>query len=167
VREFLDSFLLVIVQIFLLAGLFGLIVPVFPGLLVMWLAVLGYGILAGWTTLGVILFILITVIVIAGMLVDNVLMSVGARKGGASWGSILLGLVAGVLGTIFFPPIGGIIAAPLAVLLLEYGRRGNWDSAWRALRGLATGWGASFIVRFLLGLVVMLLWWIWVWRNGI
>jgi uncharacterized protein YqgC (DUF456 family) len=31
----------------MLVGLFGLIVPVFPGLVVMWLAALGYGVASG------------------------------------------------------------------------------------------------------------------------
>jgi hypothetical protein len=102
---------------------------------------------------------------VAGSLADNLMMGAGARQGGASWGTILVALAAGVLGTVFFPPIGGIIAAPLAVLVLEYVRLRDWKKAWQALRGLATGWGLSFIVRFVIGFVMMGLWWLWVWQG--
>lgn len=161
----LDISIFGLTQIFMLVGLFGLVIPVFPGVVVMWLAALGYGIVTGFSTLGIVIFVILTLLMLAGVTVDNVLMGVGARKGGASWLSIGVALVAGVLGTIFFPPIGGIIAAPLSVLLIEYLRVGDIDKAWQALRGLATGWGLSFIARFGIGIVIMGLWWLWVWKG--
>lgn len=151
-------------QLFVLVGLFGLIVPVFPGLVVMWLAILGYGIANGFASPGLALFIIITLLMLAGTTVDNVMMGLGAKKGGASWQTIIAALVAGVLGTILLPPIGGIIAAPGAIYLLEYLRLQDKQKAWEALRGLATGWGLSFVVRFLIGVLMMILWWVWVWR---
>jgi hypothetical protein len=76
----------------------------------------------------------------------------------------LIALLAGVLGTILIPPLGGIIAAPAAVYLLEYLRVRDSQRAWLALKGLATGWGLSFVIRFIIGVVIMLLWWFWVWQ---
>jgi uncharacterized protein YqgC (DUF456 family) len=160
--EFLGVWL---VQIMLLVGLVGLILPIFPGLVVMWLGTLAYGVMYGWSTLGIVLFVIITALVIAGSLVDNVLMAAGTRQGGASWTTVLAAMAAGLIGTLAFPPIGGFIAAPLAVLALEYYRLKDWDLAWKALRGMAAGWGLSFVVRFLIGLLVMGLWWLWVWRG--
>jgi hypothetical protein len=164
-ESWVDILVFGLVQLFLLVGLVGLVVPVFPGLLVMWLAGLGYGIAKGFDAVGVVIFILISLLAFAGSLVDNLMMGVGARRGGASWVTILVALTAGILGTIIFPPIGGIIAAPLAVLGLEYLRLRDWKQAWQALRGLATGWGLSFVVRFAIGLLIMGLWWGWVWAN--
>jgi uncharacterized protein YqgC (DUF456 family) len=163
--EFLNVSVIAIVQIFLLVGLFGLLVPLFPGLLVMWLALLGYGVASGFSTLGIVLFVVITLLAIGASLADNILMGVGARKGGASWWTIGAALVAGVLGTVLFPPIGGLIASPAVVLVLEYQRLGDWQKAWQALRGLAVGWGISFVFRFLAGLVIIGLWWLWVWKG--
>jgi uncharacterized protein YqgC (DUF456 family) len=153
-------------QFFMLVGLFGLVVPIYPGLVVMWLAALGYGIATSFdSTLGIVLFIVLTILMIVGSLIDNLLMGVGARRGGAAWSTILAALLAGVIGTLAFPPFGGIIAAPLSVVLIQYLRLRDLQKAWDALRGLATGWGLSFIVRFLIGLVMMGLWWIWVWKG--
>jgi uncharacterized protein YqgC (DUF456 family) len=152
-------------QVIMLVGLFGLIVPVFPGTVVIWLAALGYGVVTGFHTLGIVLFVIITILMLVGTLVDNLFMGAGARKGGASWTTIIVALLAGVLGTLLFPPIGGLIAAPLAILLLEYTRTGDMQQAWQALRGLATGLGLSFVVRFGIGVVMMILWWIWVWQG--
>jgi uncharacterized protein YqgC (DUF456 family) len=149
----------------MLVGLFGLVVPVFPGLVVMWLAALGYGVAAGFSTTGIVIFIILTLLMLGGSLADNLMMAAGGRQGGAPWRTILVALGAGVLGTLLFPPIGGIIAAPLAILVLEYLRVRDWNQAWKALRGLATGWGVAFVVRFGIGVLMMGLWWIWVWKG--
>lgn len=146
----------------MLVGLFGLIVPVFPGIVVIWLAALVYGILSGgFVGWGIFLFILITLFMIAGTLVDNVLVSAGAVKGGASMRSMWVGIAAGIIFTVILPPLGGIIAAPLAVLLLEYRRHHEWGKAVQALRGMAVGWGMAFVVRFGMGIVMIGLWILW------
>jgi uncharacterized protein YqgC (DUF456 family) len=153
-------------QFFMLVGFFGLVVPVFPGLVVMWLASLGYGIATGFHSgLGIAMFIVITLLMLVGSFVDNLMMGVGAHRGGAHWSTILVALLAGVIGTLAFPPLGGIIAAPLAIMLLQYVRLRDLQKAWEALRGLMTGWGLAFVVRLLIGLVMMGLWWIWVWKG--
>ena len=142
-------------------GLFGLIVPIFPGITVIWLAALGYGVVTGFNTLGWVLFAVISVLLIIGGTIDNVLMSAQARKEGAAWSSLALGWLAGILGTLIFPPVGGIIAAPLVVLLLEFLRLRDLNKALASLRGLAIGWGMSFVVRFLIGLAMIGLWIVW------
>src|SRR4030065_2803434 len=145
----------------MLVGLFGLIVPVFPGILVIWLAALGYGVATGFTTLGWVLFAVITVLFITGAVIDNVMMSANAHKEGAAWSSLVLGILAGILGTIFFPPFGGLIAAPLVLLLLEYLRQRDFKKALATLRGLAIGWGSAFMVRILIGAAMIGSWLVW------
>jgi hypothetical protein len=163
--DWLHTSIFALTQIIMLIGLFGLIVPIFPGTVVIWLAALGYGIVAGFSTLGIILFVIITILMLVGTLADNLFMGAGARTGGASWSTIIVAMVAGVLGTLLFPPIGGLIAAPLAILLLEYSRTHDMQKAWKALRGLATGFGLSYVVRLGIGIMMMVLWWIWVWQG--
>src|SRR3990172_851050 len=134
--------------VFMLVGLVGLIIPVFPGIVVIWLAALVYGLVTGFETLGTVLFVLITLLMLVGAVIDNILMAALARQGGASWVSIILGMVAGLVGTILVPPIGGFIASPLVILLLEYWRRRDWDKSWQGTRGPGWGWGVFFFVGF-------------------
>jgi len=157
----LDASIFWITLIIMAVGLFGLIVPIFPGITVIWLAALGYGVITGFSTLGWVLFAVITVLLIVGVTIDNVLMGAKARKEGAAWSSLALGWLAGILGTILLPPLGGIIAAPLMVLLLEYLRQRDFKKALASLRGLAIGWGASFVARFFIGLAMIGIWLVW------
>ena len=147
--------------IFMLVGLFGLIIPIFPGIIIIWLAVLVYGLVTGFTTLGWILFALITILLFVGVTIDNILMNAKAHKEGAAWSSLILGMLAGILGTFFLPPLGGIIAAPLVILLIEYLRQHDFTKALKTLRGLLIGWGMSFVARFFIGLVMIGLWLAW------
>jgi len=157
----LDTSIFWITLIIMAIGLFGLIVPIFPGITVIWLAALGFGVVTGFSTLAWVLFGIITVLLIIGVTIDNVLMGAKARKEGAAWSSLTLGWLAGILGTILLPPLGGIIAAPLVVLLLEYLRQRDFKKALASLRGLAIGWGASFVVRFFIGLAMIGIWLAW------
>lgn len=160
-----EVLLFFLVQIAMLLGLAGSLIPFFPGLFIMWLAGLGFGFVHGWNTLGIVLFVIITILFIISTVADNLMMGAGALKGGARWWSILIALIAGIAGTIIFPPFGGIIAAPVAVFLVELIRLRNAKGALKAFSGMAAGYGLAYFARFGLGLLMMSLWWLWVWKG--
>jgi hypothetical protein len=146
----------------MLFGLIGLIIPIFPGLLVIWLAELGYGVLNGFDTAGWIFFGLSTIFFAAGSVLDNVVMGRQAYKDGASIISILVAMFFGVLGNLVTPVIGGFIGAILALFIMEWIRRKNWRAAMTATRGWAVGCGWAVITRFIFGLLMIGMWIIWV-----
>ena len=157
----LETTVIVLTVLTMLFGLLGLIIPIFPGNVVMWLAALVYGLVFGFGRLGGIIFAIITLLMLVAVAADNVLMGAKAREKGADWGSIILALIAGVVGTIIFPPIGGLIAAPLVLYLAELQRRRDAEEAKTVVKALLTGWGLAFIVRFGIGVVMFGLWGIW------
>ena len=148
---------------FMLFGLFGLVIPIMPGLVIIWVAALGYGIAAGFGALGWIMFAIITLLMIAGSFIDNVLMGTQARQSGASWVSIAAALVFGLAGNFILPVIGGLIAALLALFVAEWIRRKDWREALKAVRGMAWGCGWAFVIRFIMGAVMIGLWLVWAW----
>jgi len=157
----LETTIIILTVLTMSFGLLGLIIPIFPGNVVMWLAALVYGLVFGFGRLGGIIFTIITLLMLAAVAADNVLMGAKAREKGADWGSIILALIAGVIGTMIFPPIGGIIAAPLVLYLAELQRRRDAEEAKAVVKALLTGWGLAFVVRFGLGVVMFGLWGIW------
>jgi hypothetical protein len=161
VPDWLSTSIFWITLVVMLVGTLGLIVPIFPGLAVIWLAALGFGVITGFTTLGWVLFALLTILLVIGSLIDNILMGSRAHKEGAAWSTVVLGLLAGVLGTIIFPPFGGIIAAPLVVLVIETIRQRNIKKALLSLRGMAVGMGSAYIVRLFIGMAMIGLWLVW------
>lgn len=153
-----------LVLLVMLVGLFGLVIPVFPGIVVIWGAALVFGLVNGFGTVGLWVFLALTVLMLVGVTVDNVAMGMGAKQGGASWWSIAAAIVAALAGTYLFPPIGGLILAPLVLLGVEYLQKRDWPQAWQAARGYLLGCGWAFVARFAIGLVMIGLWAYWAWR---
>lgn len=159
--EWLDIGVFGVTVFFMLVGWFGLLVPFFPGIEVIWIAALVYGLVNGFGTLGGWMFALMTIAGVGAMVIDNVLMMARARHEGAAWKSLLFGLLGGLVGIVILPPWGGLIGAPLAVFLVEYYRLRDFKQAWAALRGMAVGWLAALLVRFLLAGAMFGFWLIW------
>jgi uncharacterized protein YqgC (DUF456 family) len=167
----LELFLQVVLEIFtllaLIVGLLGLIVPVFPGLVIMWLGTLVYAIIqsaagnmSGWKWF---LFGVITVLMITGSIVDNIIIARKMRDKYIPWSSILWAFAAGVVASLFFTPLIGLVAAPAGLFLAESSRLKNRDAAIESTKAYMIGWGWAFGARFLIGLVMIGFWMIWAW----
>lgn len=151
----------------LLVGLVGLIVPVFPGLTIMWLGTLVYaliqssaGRMTGWDWF---LFGLITLLMIVGNVADNLIIARKMRDKFIPWSSIFMAFAAGIVASIFFTPLGGLVAAPLGLLVAEYNRLKDRQKAIDSTKAYMIGWGWAFGARFLIGLVMTGLWMLWAW----
>jgi uncharacterized protein YqgC (DUF456 family) len=166
-ETFLQFGLQTITLFILFLGLLGLIVPVFPGLTVMWLATavfaaiqLANGLMTGWDWF---LFTLITLLMIGGNIVDNVIIASKMRGHEIPWKNILLCYAAGIIVSLFFTPLIGLVASPLALLGLEYLRFRDWKQARDSARVFLIGWGASFAARFGVGILMVIFWMLWAW----
>ncbi|MCC6298207.1 MAG: DUF456 domain-containing protein [Anaerolineales bacterium] len=151
----------------LLVGLVGLIVPIFPGLTVMWLAALVYAFLQSaaerMTFWDWVLFAIITLLMIAGNIVDNIIIARKMRDKFVPWSSILLALAASLVASLFLTPLVGLAIAPLALFLLEYRRLRDKTAAIEATKAYMIGWGWSFAARFGIGVVMLGSWMLWAW----
>jgi uncharacterized protein YqgC (DUF456 family) len=159
----LDTFTLFV----LIVGLLGLIVPIFPGLTIMWLGTLVYaliensaGNMTGWDWF---LFALITVLMIAGNIADNLIIARKMRDKYIPWSSILFAFAASIIASIFFTPLMGLVAAPVGLFLAEIRRLKDRDAAIDSTRTYMIGWGWAFGLRFLLGILMIGFWMLWAW----
>jgi len=153
-----DLILAGITLVLMLIGLGGLIIPILPGLVIIWVAALGYGIFVGFDTLGWIMFALITVLMIVGELVEHVLMGTLAHKEGAPWWVVLIVLAVAIAGNFFFPILGGILAGLLALFGIEWLRSKDARKALVSMRGLLVGFAWGFAARFTAGLAMIGSW---------
>lgn len=151
----------------LIVGLVGLIVPVFPGLTIMWLATLVYaliqssaGNMTGWDWVA---FAFITLLMIVGNIVDNLIIAAKMRDQFIPWSSILLAFAAGIVVSIFFTPLVGLVAAPAGLFLAELNRVKDRDTALKSTRAYMIGWGWAFGARVLIGMTMIGSWMLWAW----
>jgi len=149
----------------LLIGWAGLLVPVFPGLVVMWLATLVYAVLQhtagrmGWFDW--VLFALISLLMVAGSIVDNIIIASKMRGRAVPWRSILLAFLAGLIASAFFTPFVGIAASPLALYAAESARLRDRRLGFESARAYMIAWGWAFTAVFGIGALMILLWLLW------
>jgi uncharacterized protein YqgC (DUF456 family) len=151
----------------LIVGLLGLIVPIFPGLVIMWLGTLVYAILqsaagnmTGWKW---VIFGIITVLMIAGSIADNLIIAQKMRDKYIPWSSILFAFAASLIASLFFTPLIGLVAAPAGLFLAESRRLKDREAAVDSTKAYMIGWGWAFGARFLIGLVMIGFWMLWAW----
>src|SRR5919109_38793 len=88
-------------------GAVGTVVPLVPGLALVWAAALVYGVVEGFGGVGTVAFGVITVLAAAGTLAGWVVPARVAGRAGASRSSVLLGAVAAIVGFFVIPFVGG------------------------------------------------------------
>ena len=151
----------ILVGLTMLVGWLGLLIVVIPGLTIIWSAGLVYGLVSGFDTGGWIIFAVMTILMIVGNLIDNVLIGASAKQKGASWWSIGAALIGAIIGSIVFPPLGGLIFAMVALFLVEYFRIRDWRKALDSTGSMAMGCGWAVVARLAIGAMMIGLWLLW------
>jgi hypothetical protein len=163
--EVLNALLIGLAIIFMIIGMIGILVPILPGTLLIWLAVLAYAIVEGFQAIDAITFTFITLIALITGTADLWLSLLGSKKGGASWQAMLVGLFGGIIGFFLFGSlvpvignlVGGIIGYSLGVLVGQYLKVREWKIALKATIGGLVGWGIATIVQIVGGIFMMII----------
>ena len=159
----MDPNTILIIGVALVMSLGMLLTAVFlPGNLLIWIAALAYGAINGMSTLGWIVSIILTIVMIVSFGLSLWLQQTGARRTGASWKGIGAGCLLGVIGGIVIPIIGAPIGIVLGVYLYELNKRRDSKEAWFVTKGALVGLGAGYIQELLVGILMIATWAIWV-----
>jgi uncharacterized protein len=156
--EFVFELIVLAVMIF---GMISMLIPIIPGIIIIWLAALVYGIVAGFGVAGIIIFIVLTLMMLGSIILDEVIIGASARAQGASWVAVLVATIAGVIGTFAMPPFGGLLGAVIGIFLVEIIRVKDLRTALRSTRGVAIGCGGAVLAKMALGATMIGLWMMW------
>ena len=151
----------------MLVGLVGLVIPIFPGVEIIWLAALIYGVIeyfAGqvgpWAWL---IFGMITILMIMDVFVENLIVTKKLRETGTPWMSIGLSYAVGLISSLFLTPIAALFITPLALYSAEYWRLKDARQAFTSLKGWLVGSGWTLLAEIGLGVAMIGLWLVWAW----
>lgn len=152
---------------FMLVGLVGLVIPIFPGIAVIWLSALVYALISflgntmtGWDWF---LFALITILMVIGSFIDNLIIARKLRETGTPWKSIGIGYAAGLLSSLFLTPFAALVITPAVLYLVEYLRLRNRRQAFDSVKGWLVGFSWTYVALFAIGAGMIGLWLLWVW----
>ena len=147
----------VIVAVVIAIGLVGILIPVFPG------PILIVGALAVWaseqgTTTSWVIFVVATVIMIVGWLVKYLIPGKSLRNAGIPNSSLLAGGLLGIIGFFVIPVIGLILGFLLGVFLAEAYRLRTFGDAWPTTLQAMKSAGWSVLIEFGSAVLAAALW---------
>ena len=143
-------------------GLIGTLLPVLPGLLLIWATALVYGLIDGFGVVGGIAFGVITLLLAIAYVLQIVLPHRRGRASGAPTSTLVVGALAAVAGFFLIPVVGLVVGAVVGVLAAEYARTRRWEAAWRSTKGVAVGIGLGMALELAAGVAMVLAWGAWV-----
>lgn len=144
----MDSFALdVAVGLVILVGLAGVVVPVLPGVLLVWAAIAVWALVedggARWAVLAA-----VTVIAAASQIIKFLVPTKRMQAAGIPNRTLLLGAALGVVGFFVIPIVGALIGFVLGVYLAERQRLGGHERAWPSTTAALKGALLAILIEF-------------------
>jgi len=146
----------VLVAITVAVGVVGVVVPIVPGALLVWAAILVWGISAG-TAAGWGVVAVSTAVIVGGQIVKYTVPGKRLSAQGVPRRSLLIGGLVAVVGFFVVPVVGLLIGFVLGVYVSELqrvGARTAWPSTTAALRAL----GLSMLIELMSVLLATAVW---------
>ncbi len=157
-----DGELVAVLAVVMAVGAVGTVVPLLPGLGLIWLAGLVYGIDQGFDAVGVAAFGVMTIVAVGATVAGYVVPQRRASVAGATRSSVLLGVAGAVVGFFVVPIVGMALGGVLGIYAGEHLRTRDPSAAWRATRATIVGFGLAALVQFVAALGMIAVWVAWV-----
>lgn len=147
----------VVVGLAIAVGIVGVVVPVLPGSLLVWAAIVVWAIVVGSATAWTVA-VVATVAIGSAQVIKYLVPGRRLREAGVPRQSILAGVVVGVAGFFLIPVVGLFIGFPLGVYLEERRRLRHHVSAWGSTREALRAIGLSIAIELGAVLVAAAVW---------
>jgi uncharacterized protein YqgC (DUF456 family) len=143
-------------------GAVGTIVPLLPGLALIWGAGLLYGLAEGFGGVGVAAFGVMTALAAGASIAGWVVPHRRASAAGASRASVWLGVLAAIVGFFLVPVVGLPLGGVLGIYVGENLRTRDPAAARAATRATIVGFGIAALVQLAAALAMIVVWIAWV-----
>jgi uncharacterized protein len=141
-----NSFALFLVGVAIFVGVVGIVVPVLPGALLSWAAILVWALeeqsSTGWVVLAV-----ATVLIGASQVIKYVVPERRMRDAGIPQHSTLIGVLFAIAGFFLIPVVGMFVGFPLGVFISERFRLRTSGAAWQSTKHALKATGLSMLIE--------------------
>lgn len=143
--------LFIVASLFIVAGFWGVLIPVIPDLPLIWLGIFIYALGTGFVEVQLTTALLLGIMAASTYLVDYLSTALGAKRYGASPEGMMGAVIGGLLGFFFFPPFGFLPGTILGTLFAEFVLKGrSWSVAMHAGRGALIGLLFGLVAKVLI-----------------
>jgi uncharacterized protein YqgC (DUF456 family) len=148
---------LLVVALVIAVGLVGVVVPLLPGLLLVWGAVAVWAFVEGGVAAYVLLGVA-TALALTAQVVKYLVPGRRLQRAGVPNRSLLLGGLLGVVGFFVVPVIGLLLGFVLGIYLAERARLRAHSTAWTSTRHALTAVGLSVLLELATALLIAIGW---------
>src|SRR6185312_9098891 len=150
----------VLVGLLMVAGIVGVLLPVIPGLPVVWAAGLWWTIADGGGPVRWTVFAVMTLLLAVGATAKYVLPARSAAARGAPFATLVVGAI---IGFFVIPIVGLVVGFVVGVYLAELARLRAAGRAWDSTRAALVAIGIGMLLELTAGLLMFAVWLTGVW----
>jgi hypothetical protein len=153
----LNIILSVVFSVFIGTGILLTLIPLVPGILVMFVLSVIFAIITGFSLISVSELSVLGGILLISVIVDFSAGLIGAKYGGASKYGLYYGLISLIIGFLLLPPFGGFVGMFAGVLLAEILAGRDEKRAIRAALGSVAGSFVGVAINVILAVIFFIL----------
>ncbi|MEV4532432.1 DUF456 domain-containing protein [Asanoa sp. NPDC049518] len=153
-----DTNITILCGVAMVIGVFGVVIPFLPGLLLTWASATAWAIFVGEGATRWGLLALVTVIAILGIVVKYAWPGRNLKRSGVPNKTLLLGGVLAIVGFFVIPVVGLVIGFVAGVWLAELARLGDTKQAWPSTKHAIKAAGLAMLVELGAALAIAIIW---------
>ncbi|MEV0716103.1 DUF456 domain-containing protein [Asanoa sp. NPDC050611] len=142
----------------MVVGVFGVLIPFLPGLLLCWASAVAWAFLAGEGATRWGLLALVTLIAGVGIVVKYAWPGRNLKRSGVPNRTLLLGGVLAIVGFFLIPVVGLVIGFVAGIWLAEIARLGDSKLAWPSTKHAIKAAGLAMLVELASALFIAITW---------
>ncbi len=150
-----DIAVTIVAALAIVVGIFGTFIPFVPGLVLSWLGILLWAIVADGGPVKWLFFGIATFVAVLGTILKYLLPGRNMKRDGVTTRTMLAGAILGVIGFFVVPVIGLFLGFVLGVFLAEmaslHDAKLAWPATWTAVKAV----GMSMLVEVVAGLLIL------------
>lgn len=146
---------MLLVILLMLVGLAGIVLPLLPGIALIFIGIAVYGWYEGFQIITPQYLAIMGALTILAMLVDYLAASLGAKYSGSTRAGVWGAFIGMVIGLFILPPAGVLIFPWVGAMLGEYISVNDAEKAVKAGFGTVIGLFSGMIFKLVLGLIMV------------
>lgn len=150
-----ETIALILALIFILLGVAGTIIPLLPGIPLIFISIAAYGWYEGFHVINTHFLVIMAALTILSLLVNYLSTAFGASYFGSSKNGVWGAIIGTFLGLIIFPPVGIFLGPWLGAAIGEFTVCKDINRAMKSGIGSVIGLFSGIIFNMLLALVML------------
>ena len=151
-----EGALVALCAIVIAIGMVGIVVPVLPGLLLVFLAVLFWAVMTGGTTAWIVLAAA-AVVYAVGLVAQFLIPGRRLKSQGVGLGTMVVAVACAIVGFFVIPVVGALVGFVVGIFAVETTRSRDRQQAWArtkaALRAIVHSMGIELATAFLIAVI--------------